>query len=186
MRVKLLFFFSVTRATQWNYSLLYVHTFLLFMFNTNSAPLRTTHASFDTSLSVPRALKNFPLVSSYVQALMVQTKSLLWLFSPVFGGLAILYEVVPKLQGFFTGVGCWTEHPINYVVSLFRNLKRRGLWNIYKGTLYHRKPALYEISGNSDICEHLWEVCTSACKVQANFQQCVRRFPVAQQVCRKP
>ena len=108
------------------------------------------------------------------------------LLSSVFGGLAILYEVVPKLQGFFTGVGCWTEHPINYAVPLFRKLKRRALWNIYKGTLYHRKPALYEISGISEICEHLWEACTSACKVQEKFQQCVRRLLIAQKVCRKP
>lgn len=37
---------------------------------------------------------------------MVQTESIRSLLSSVFGGLAILYEVVHKLQGFFTGVGC--------------------------------------------------------------------------------
>lgn len=92
-------------------------------------------------------------------------------FSFVFGGLALLYEVIPKLQCFFTGIRYWTEHSINYSVPPFRNLKR-ALWNVYKRTLYHRKLELYEISGNSEIYEHLWEVWTSACKVQANFQQC--------------
>ena len=99
--------FSVTRAAQWNYSLLYSHSFLLFMCNTNSTPLCTTHASSDTSLSVPRALKSFPLVSSYLPSLDGSDKeSIMTLLSSVFGGLAILYEVIPKLQGFFTRAGC--------------------------------------------------------------------------------
>ena len=63
-REKFFLSFSVTRATQRNYSLLCSHTFLSFMCNTNSTPLRTTHASFDITLSVPQAPKIFPLVSS--------------------------------------------------------------------------------------------------------------------------
>lgn len=77
------------------------------MCSINSTPLPTTRASFDIDLSVPWALKNFPTVSSYLPSLDGSDKeSITTLLSSVFGGLAILYEVIPKLQGIFTGVGC--------------------------------------------------------------------------------
>lgn len=52
-------------------------------------------------------LKDFLLVSSYLPSHDgLEKKSIMTLPSPVFGGLAILYEVIPEVQGFFARAGC--------------------------------------------------------------------------------
>lgn len=67
--------------------------------------------------SLFKAFKHFPQASSHLPSL-VGAESIRILFSSVFGALALLYEIIPKLRGFFTRIRHWTEHPIKYSLPL--------------------------------------------------------------------